>query len=95
MFVWKFNLTLAATVTQETGANIQYLCTLLRGEALSQFDLLSDDLENTDAPLTVIILLSVYPGIFPCGFALKTRLAMRCCMKNTLFKSEAPCSAPN
>ena len=38
LFVRNFNTTLAATGTLDMGANIQYLCTLVCGEALRQFD---------------------------------------------------------
>ena len=41
LFIRKFNITLAATRNLEMEANIQYLCTLLHGKALRQFDLLS------------------------------------------------------
>ena len=48
LFVRKFNMNIAETGTMEMGANIQYHRTLVRGEALCQFDLLSADLKNTD-----------------------------------------------
>ena len=40
-FVLNFNMTLAASGTLEAGAKYQYICTLVCGEALRQFDLLS------------------------------------------------------
>ena len=42
-----FNMTLAASGMLDTGTKIQYLCSLVRGEALRQFDLLSADVEST------------------------------------------------
>ena len=48
LFVHNFNMTLAASGTLEAGAKYQYLRTLIRGEALHQFDLLSADLEGTE-----------------------------------------------
>ena len=45
LFVCNFNMTLVASGTLDTDAKIQYLCTLVRGEALHQFDLLSADME--------------------------------------------------
>ena len=42
---------LAATGIIETEANFQYLCTLVRGEELRKFDLLSDDVKNIETPL--------------------------------------------
>ena len=50
-------MTLAATGTLDMGANNNYLCTLVRGESLRQFDLLSADIENMDTYLTVDYLL--------------------------------------
>ena len=47
-FVYNFNMTLAVSGTLETDANVQYLCTIFCGEALRQFDLLSDDIEGTN-----------------------------------------------
>ena len=40
-------MTLAAAGMLETGSKLQCLCTLVRGEALRQFDLLSADVEST------------------------------------------------
>ena len=37
LLVRNFNMTLAASGTLETGAKVQYICTLVRGEALRQF----------------------------------------------------------
>ena len=48
LFIRNFNMNLAATGTLDMDENIQYLCTLVLGEALRQFDLLSADLENTE-----------------------------------------------
>ena len=47
-----FNMTLAASDTLAMGAKIQYICTIVCGEALRQFDLLSTDMEGAN-PLTV------------------------------------------
>ena len=41
-------MTLAETGMLETDAKIQYISTLVRAEALSQFNLLSADAENTE-----------------------------------------------
>ena len=42
-----FNMTLAASGILEAGVKYQYLCNLLRGEALRQFEVFSDDVEST------------------------------------------------
>ena len=43
-FLRKFIMTLAATGTMDADANIQYFCTIVRDEALCQFDSLSADI---------------------------------------------------
>ena len=47
LFVCNFNMTPEASGTMAAGAKIQYLLTLVRGEALHQFDSLSADVEST------------------------------------------------
>ena len=47
-FIFNFNMTLAATGMLNKDAKMQYLCTLLCGEALHQVDLLYADVENTE-----------------------------------------------
>ena len=46
LLVQNFQMTLAATGTLDIEAKVQYLCTLVRGEALCQFNLLSADVKN-------------------------------------------------
>ena len=48
LFIRNFNMILAATGTLEVDANIQYLFTLVRGEALHQSNLLSE-IKNTES----------------------------------------------
>ena len=52
LFVCKFNMTPEASGTLDSVAKVQYLRTLVHGEALRQFDMLSSELEIT-TPLTV------------------------------------------
>ena len=47
LFIRNFSMTLVETGTLKMDANIQYLRTLVRGEALRQFDFLSANIENT------------------------------------------------
>ena len=47
LFMCNFNMTLAASGALKTGAKIQCLRMLVRGEALCKFDLLSADREIT------------------------------------------------
>ena len=48
LFICNFNMNLAATGTLDTNRNIQYLCTIVCGEALGQFDFFRADIENTE-----------------------------------------------
>ena len=41
-----FQITLVDMVTLDTEAKVKYLCALVRGEALRQFDILSSDMKN-------------------------------------------------
>ena len=45
LFVRNFSMTLVVSGTLEMGANIQYLCPLVRGKVLHNFDLFSADME--------------------------------------------------
>ena len=47
-FIRNLNKTLAATWTLDMNAKIQYLCTLVRGKALHQFELLCADVKNPE-----------------------------------------------
>ena len=64
LLVQKFNMNHTALGTLATGANIQYLCTLVYGEELSQFDLLSAVMEGT-IPLTVEDIITGLALYFP------------------------------
>ena len=48
LFVWNFNTNLTASGTLETDAKVQYLCTIVHGEGLLQFEPLSADVEGTN-----------------------------------------------
>ena len=66
LFVHNFNTTFEASVTLQAGAKVQFLCTIVRGEVLHQFDLLFDNIESS-TPLTlesIILGLGVY--LFSC-----------------------------
>ena len=52
LFVCNFNMTLTASKTLKTAAKAQYLCMIIRVEALRQFYSLSSDMEDME-PLTV------------------------------------------
>ena len=81
LFVQNFTMTLAASGTMETGAKIKYLCTLVRGEELRQFDSLSSDVQGAN-PLTLeTIVLGLDSYFFPVDFLSKKKRAMRRVMR--------------
>ena len=56
LFISNLNMTLQASGTYAAAADIQYLCTLLSGESLRQFDILSAEVGiNTSENLKSII----------------------------------------
>ena len=57
LFIRNFQMTLVSTGTLETEEKVQYICTLVHGEALRQFYLLSADMKNIETPLYVDYLL--------------------------------------
>ena len=66
-------MTLAATEIIETEAKVLYICTLVRGEALRQFDLVSDDakMQKPDCMWIIYLRVSMIPP--PCEFNFKTK----------------------
>ena len=88
LFVHNFNITLSSTGTLETDTKVQYLHTLVRGEALHQFDFLYADVENTDNKLSDYLLMGS-AWYFPPVNWLKT------IVQNTQLKSEALYNALN
>ena len=76
LFVRNFNMTLTASGMMEMGAKVQYLCTLVDGESLLQFDSLSYGVECTE-PLTVeYIIKGLVLYFFPVNFLSKQKCAM-------------------
>ena len=72
LFVQNFQMSLAAMVTLETEARVQYLHTIACGEVLRQFELLSADVKNKETPLDVNYLLKVLVWyFFSCKFTFK------------------------
>ena len=54
-----FNITLNASGMFVAGVNIQYLCTLLPGEALRQFDMLSAEVGVTNPEILTSVILGL------------------------------------
>ena len=60
-----FNMTLAASGTLATGPKIKYIFTLVRGESLHHFDLLSTDGEGVNPLKVKTITLWLASHCFP------------------------------
>ena len=72
-----FNMNSMAPGTLEAGAKVQYLRTLVRGEALRQFDSLSADMESFN-PLTMKnIIKGLASCCLPVHFISKQKRTMR------------------
>ena len=71
LFVRNFNMTLVASGTLEAGAKYQYLSTLIRGEALRQFDSLSADVEIAETLNVDYIIKGLAQYFFPVNFLSK------------------------
>ena len=71
LFVRNFNMNLAASGTLVTGAKTQYLCTLVRGEALIKFDLLYADVEGANPKTVETIILGLAFYFYPVNFMSK------------------------
>ena len=81
LFIRNFNTTLAVTRTVDIDVKIHYLCTLPHGEAFSQFDLLSTDMENTETLNVDYYIKGLALYFPPLNFLSKQRRAMRRGMK--------------
>ena len=66
-------MTLGAMVTLETDPKVQYLCMLVREEALIHFDLVSADAKNTETLLDVDYVLKGLAWYFLHKFTFKTK----------------------
>ena len=77
-----FNTTLAETGVLDTGAKIQYLCMLVRGVELRQFDLLSIDVESAENLNVEYIIKCLELNFYPLNSISKQNGMMRRGMKN-------------
>ena len=65
LFANNFKITLKASGTLQDAAKIQYLCKLVHGEALRQFDMLSADFESI-TPLELEAMFWYWVRTFSC-----------------------------
>ena len=80
--IWNFNMTLKASTTLNSGANFQYLRTLVHGEALNQIGTLSSEVGSATPEnlLSISLVLGTY--VFPIDVMFKKKSAMRRGIKN-------------
>ena len=64
MFISNLNTTLEASRTIKVVANIQYICTMVRGEHLHQFDTLSAEVGSA-SPENLMSIILVFGTYFP------------------------------
>ena len=76
LFVRNFNMNLAAAGTLEAGVKYQYLRTIVCGEALYQFDSLSDDVEVTETLNVDYMFRSLSQYCTPLNMKPKQKCAM-------------------
>ena len=82
LFACNFNKTLAAAGMLEAGAKYQYLCTIVCGEALRQFDSLSADVEGTETLNVDYIIRGLAQYFPPVNSLSKQKREMRRRVKN-------------
>ena len=64
LFIRNFNMFLKKSGKLTARANIQYLCTLVCGKALRQFDTFSDEVGST-TPENLTSIILVFGGVHP------------------------------
>ena len=77
LFICNVNMTLAASGMLEADSKFQYLCTIVRGEAFIQFDLLSADVESTENLNVDYIIKGFAQYTPPVDFLSKQKCTMR------------------
>ena len=70
-------MTLEASGTLAADVKIQYLCTLVRGEALRQLDTLSVEVRSTNSENLKYIILGLGTYLFPVNVLSKQKRTMR------------------
>ena len=77
LFILNFNMTIAATWMLDMDMKIQYLCTIVQGKLLHQFDLLTNDVENTETLNVDYYIKSLALYFPPVNSLSKQKRAMR------------------
>ena len=82
LFMLNFNTNLTGSGALKEGAKIQYIFSIVRGEALRQFDLLSADVEGTETLSFDDIIKGLAQYFLPVNSLSKQKRALRHRMKN-------------
>ena len=82
LFVLNFNTNLTGSGALKAGAKIQYIFSIVRGEALRQFDLLSADVEGTETLNFDDIIKGLAQYFLPVNSLSKEKRALLHRMKN-------------
>ena len=77
LFVSNFNVNIEALGLLLPGTNMKFLCTLVRGEELRQFDTFSAEVESTTPEYLMSIILGFGAHFFPVNAISKQNHAMR------------------
>ena len=65
LLIWNFNITIKALVMLKVGANIQYLCMIVRVEALRQFGMFFAEVGSATPENLPFIILGLGKYCFP------------------------------
>ena len=68
LFVRNFKMNLKDSGNLDLAAKDQYICMLIRGEALRHFDLLSSDMDSTNPLTAEATILGLVTYFFPVNF---------------------------
>ena len=77
LFIQNFNMALKASKTLKAGVNIQYLPTLVRGEALRQFDTSFSEVVSSSPENMTSNILGLGMYYFPVNLLSKQKRVMR------------------
>ena len=88
-------MSLDASKTLKSGAKIQYLCTLVPGEALRQFDTFFAEIGSANPENLTSIILGLYMYFFPVNALSKKNCAVRRVIRKSrgLKAKMLPCSS--
>ena len=81
LFIRNLQITIKAPLTLTAGANIQYICTILCGEALHQIDTLYTEVESATSEHLKYIILGLGTHFYPVNTLSKQKHTICCGMR--------------